>query len=85
MVIKDGNRIVNWLCYKNMTLHDVLANWVEDYYPLDADKVSVNGRLILNEHLDCKLGFLSEKFGERIVVRVETIFPKKEKEAAQNG
>lgn len=78
VVIKDGTRAVNWLVNGNMTLHDVLAAWVEGWYPVDADKVSVNGRLVLNEHLNCKVGFLRRKFGEKLVIRVESILPKKD-------
>lgn len=77
VVIKDGNRTVNWLVKDSATLERVLADWKRDYLPFKRETIRVNGRRLLETHLECKMRYFAEKFG-KLVFQVETIWPKKE-------
>lgn len=35
VIIKDGNRIVNWELPHDMTLGELIDRWEKDYYPAD--------------------------------------------------
>lgn len=85
IVIKDGNRIINWLFPRHMTLDKVLSFWQKGYYPFKRNTVRLNGKRLMEAHLDCKIGFFADKF-DKLVFQVETVLPeKKEGEADKNG
>lgn len=83
IVIKDGNRIVNWDFHPETKLSYVFKKWEKDYYPVNRDTIRLNDRKILAAHLDCKIKYFAEKF-DRMVFRVETIMPEKEEENENN-
>ena len=77
IVIKDGNRTVNWLTKDSNTLDKVLAEWSKGYHAFKRDTVRLNGRRLLETHLECKVRYFAEKYG-KLVFQVETVWPKKE-------
>ena len=77
VVVKDGNRAINWQFPVGMRLEQVLEFWSNGYYPYKRDTVRLNGRRLLAAHLECRLSYFAERFG-KLVFQVESIEPKKE-------
>lgn len=86
VIIKDGNRTVSKLFPDICTIEDVLAKYELKYKKCRRDKVSIDGRLIEPDLLDCQLNYFKIK-GRKIRIRVESILHefKKKDEVKVNG
>lgn len=84
IIIKDGNRTVNWIFPVISTITDVLNKWEKNYYPCNRKRVIIENKRLLEDYLDCRLSSF-KSFGEKIVIRLETVFPKKEEGGEENG
>lgn len=49
VIIKDGNRIVNWELPHDMTLGELIDKWEKDYYPVDEFTLwdKGNGKMVI--------------------------------------
>ena len=72
VVIKDGNRTVSKFLPDICTVEDVLAKYERKYKQCRRDKVSIDGRLIEPDLLDCQLNYFKIK-GRKMHIRVESI------------
>ena len=76
VVVKDGNRTVNWIMNSRTKIDRVLSVYERGYRPVHRGTVRLNGRRLLEAHLDCKLGYFADKF-DKFVFEVDTIKPTK--------
>ena len=74
IIIKDGNRAVNWEFPGETTMADVLARWRKDYYPFDPAHVMMNGKAIPQEAWGCFIRAFTED--GKIYLILWTKFPK---------
>lgn len=86
VIIKDGNRTVSRMFPDISTVEDVLTKWETKYKKCRRDKVSIDGRLIEPDLLDCQLNYFKIK-GRKLHIRVESILHefKKKDEVKANG
>ncbi len=87
VVIKDGNRTVSRMFPDISTVEDVLARYELKYKKCRRDKVSIDGRLVAPDLLDCQLNYFKIK-GRKIHIRVESIlkqFKTAKQEVKANG
>ena len=76
VVVKDGNRTVNWIFNERTRLDRILDTFERGYRPVKRDTVRLNGRKLLEAHLDCKLRYFTDKY-DKFVLEVDTVRPKK--------
>lgn len=76
VIIKDGNRTVNWMFPETSTINDILNKWETNYHRCNRDWVIIDNKRVVPECLDCQLNYF-KSFGRKIIVRVEAA-PKKE-------
>ena len=84
IVIKDGNRTVNWMFPPSSKISYILDQWEKNYFPCNRKRVIIDNKRVVDGCLDCQLNYF-KSFGKKIVMRLETVYPKKEKGAEQNG
>lgn len=72
VIVKDGNRTVSRFVPDICTVEDVLARYERKYKKCRRDKVSIDGRLIEPDLLDCQLNYFKIK-GRKLHIRVESI------------
>ena len=66
VIIKDGNRIVNWEVSGNMSVSELMSRWEKDYYPCDEMVVyDKDGKLVI----EAKTQFPKKKRREEDDVR----------------
>ena len=73
VVIKDGNRTVNWLFPEMATVSSVLQKWEKEYFKCDKKSVRIGGRLLLADCEECQLNYFTKKMGNKLTIRVESI------------
>lgn len=73
VVIRDGNRTVNWMFPEKTAISHVLDKWEREYHKCDRKTVRIGGRLLLADCDECQLNFFSKKMGNKISIRVESI------------
>lgn len=76
VIIKDGNRVVNWEFSPETTLGDVLMKWEKGYHPVQS--VVAHGAEIPDTVWGCFLPAFTED--RKLLLSVRTKFPKKQKE-----
>lgn len=72
VIVKDGNRTVSRMFPDISTVEDVLARYELKYKKCRRDKVSIDGRMITPDLLDCQLNYFKIK-GRKLHIRVESI------------
>lgn len=76
VIMKDGNRVVNWEFPQDTTLGEVLAKWEKGYYPVQS--VVAHGTEIPDTVWGCFLPAFTED--GKLVLLVRTKYPKKHRE-----
>ena len=77
VVIRDWNRVVNWIFPPDTPLADVLSKWEKGYHPFDRERVIMHGAIVPEEMFGC---FLSSFTEDKALIILRTKFPKKRKE-----
>lgn len=72
VVIKDGNRTVNWSFPEVSTVSDILDKWESGYRKCNRKNIRINDRLLVSDCVDCQLNYF-KSFGRKIKIRVESI------------
>ena len=76
VIMKDGNRIVNWEFPRDTPIKDVWHKWIKDYY--EPESIMLNGMDVPAFVGGCFLSAFTDE--RRMVMTVRTKFPKKRKE-----
>ena len=86
VVIKDGNRTVNWIFPDTRPVESVLEKFEREYLPVNRKRVFIENRRLIVDCAECQLNYFVKSFGRKIRINVETVKPlKKEDEKTQNG
>ena len=88
VVIKDGNRTVNWEFPDISTVGEILDQWEKGYHACDRSNVRINDKLLIPEAMDaqlCQLLYPLEKHGKHIKIRVKGIKPVKEEKVEEDA
>lgn len=76
VIIRDGNRVVNWEFPPETPLTDVLAKWQKGYHQFE--RVWMNGAVLNEAAFGLFLSALTD--GDSIRLNMVTKFPKKHRE-----
>ena len=71
VVIKDGNRTVNWMFPEKTTIANVLDKWDREYHKADRTNVRIENRRLIVDCAECQLNWFAKKFGSKVRIRVE--------------
>ena len=80
IVVKDGNRTVSWIYNERTRIDRILDDFERGYRLVKRDTIRLNGRQLLEAHLDCKIRYFFDKH-QKFVFQVDTVKPPKKKVA----